>query len=272
MIDVIAQTPIEYSRQSRDYQVLARLYTALYNFSKLYIDDMSVWDNNIDNKLSTLRSKTLNFHPKHAWEDEALDAAVSCIKHWIRLKGTRKAIEEVLEILIRVNNLVGKPIVEIDYTSYTMLIKIPKQLASMGCVEDLLELIIPIGMGWRIIEYISITEGFDNDKYELIDYIGKDNRYFIPVYKMGIGGPLIEYSVEDIPSYTNVRSDVPSLHVAPGEINVPGVIGEIISTSNSVWPAKNNKSQGTTVHYNIVTTMQEVDNSYNEDSEGNDGE
>ncbi|MBQ3422375.1 MAG: hypothetical protein IJH34_12075 [Romboutsia sp.] len=66
MINVIKQTPIEYSKQSRDYQVIARLYTALYNFNLMYIDDMNVWNSNIDNKLTMLRAKTLNFHPKHA--------------------------------------------------------------------------------------------------------------------------------------------------------------------------------------------------------------
>lgn len=42
MIDVVKQTPAEYSKQSRDYQVLARLYTALYNMNKMYIDNMQV--------------------------------------------------------------------------------------------------------------------------------------------------------------------------------------------------------------------------------------
>ena len=61
MIDVIKQTPREYSAQSRDYQVLARLYSALFNVSKMYIDNLSVWNNDIDNRLATLRAKTLNF-------------------------------------------------------------------------------------------------------------------------------------------------------------------------------------------------------------------
>lgn len=260
MIDVIAQTPIEYSKQSRDYQVIARLYTALYNFSKMYIDDMEVWDANIDNKLSHLRAKTLNFHPKHAWEYEALDAAVSCIKHWIRLKGTRKAIEEVLEILIRINNLVGEPIVDIDYNTYTLVIKIPKQLASMGCVEDLLELIIPIGMGWRIIEYIKITEGFDNDKYEFSDTIGKDNICYLPSALLGIGGPRIKYN-NGIPQYVVEETSeyqAPSLHIAPGQIPNPGVIGSVISTSKSIWPDENNKSQGAIIHYNVVSNLGEI--------------
>ena len=42
MIDVVKYTPAEYSAQSRDYQVLARLYTALFNISKMYIDNMSI--------------------------------------------------------------------------------------------------------------------------------------------------------------------------------------------------------------------------------------
>jgi hypothetical protein len=42
MIDIIKQTPEEYSLQSRDYQVLARLYTAVFNYSKMYIDNLSI--------------------------------------------------------------------------------------------------------------------------------------------------------------------------------------------------------------------------------------
>ena len=66
MIDVVRQTPLEYSKQSRDYQVLARLYTSLYNMNKMYIDNMDIWEKDIDNKLTTLRSRTLNFIPKHS--------------------------------------------------------------------------------------------------------------------------------------------------------------------------------------------------------------
>ena len=131
MIDVIAQTPIEYSKQSRDYQVIARLYTALYNLSKMYIDDMSVWDANIDNKLSHLRAKTLNFHPKHAWDYDTLDAAVSCLKYLVMRKGTKPAIEDCVIILQRVNNLKGRPEVDVDYNTYTINIKIPKQQLSI---------------------------------------------------------------------------------------------------------------------------------------------
>lgn len=268
MIDVIAQTPIEYSRQSRDYQVIARLYTALYNLSKMYIDDMDIWNANIDNKLSYLRGKTLNFHPKHAWDYDALDAATSCLKYLVRHKGTKPAIQECVRILERVNQLKdipNGPIVEVDYDTYTIIIKIPKQLASMGVVEDLLRLIIPIGMGYRIVEFEMITDGVE-DHFEFSDKIDiRHNVKLIPTYKMGIGGPKIEYDGEGKPHY--VEDGYPSLHIAPG------VMGEVVTPDvvtpehASIWPADNNESQGAMIHYNLVTTMGEVRDSHGEVNE-----
>ena len=38
MIDAVKDTPIEYSKQSRDYQVLALIYTILFNQPKMFAD------------------------------------------------------------------------------------------------------------------------------------------------------------------------------------------------------------------------------------------
>lgn len=266
MIDVIAQTPIEYSKQSRDYQVIARLYTALFNINKMYIDDMSVWDANIDNKLSHLRAKTLNFHPKHAWDYEALDAATSCLKYLVKHKGTIPAIQEAVRILERINRIkdtINGPSVEVDYNTYTIKIMIPKQLASMGVVEDLLELIIPIGMGYRIIETLTLNDSVE-DRFVFNDKIDvRKNVRVLPTYKFGVGGPKIKYE-NGKPVYvddeTHTSDDLPSLHMAPG------VIGEI-DVQESIWPddkGENNKSQGAMVDYNLVTTMGEVRDSHGE--------
>lgn len=164
MIDVIKQTPAEYSKQSRDYQVLARLYTALYNINKMYIDNMSVWDNDIDNKLTTLRARTLNFIPKHSWDLDDLDAAISCFKYIMRKKGTITAIKFCLTILLRIRKLTGV----IDESAGTLIIddknnfievRIPTQLASAGVIEDLFNYLLPAGMTYRITEYKSFAPG-----------------------------------------------------------------------------------------------------------------
>jgi len=166
MIDVIKQTPSEYSKQSRDYQVLARLYTALYNLSKMYTDNMSVWSLNIDNKLSVLRSKTLNFDPKHDWDLDELDSAISCFKYIMRSKGTITALKFCLTILLRTKNIeadLNDASIEVTEDGI-LLVKIPKQLASAGIVEDLFEYLLPAGMLYRIIEYSSYDTGDNTTK------------------------------------------------------------------------------------------------------------
>ena len=208
----------------------------------------------------------MNFHPKHAWDYEALDAATSCLKYLVKHKGTRPAIQEAVRILERINRIkdtINGPVVEVDYNTYTVIIKIPKQLASMGVVEDLLELIIPIGMGYRIIETLTLNDSVE-DRFVFNDKIDvRKNVRVLPTYKFGVGGPKIKYE-NGKPVYvddeTHTSDDLPSLHMAPG------VIGEI-DVQESIWPddkGENNKSQGAMVDYNLVTTMGEVRDSHGE--------
>lgn len=165
MIDVIRQTPSEYSKQSRDYQLIARLFTALYNVTKMYIDDMSVWETNIDNKLTTLRSKTLNFIPNHSWDLNDLDAVISYFKYIMRKKGTTTALIFSLNILMRIRKLQGviseeRGTLEIDGNRIT--VKVPQRLTSAGVVEDLFSYLLPAGMTYRIIEYQESDLGNQN--------------------------------------------------------------------------------------------------------------
>lgn len=228
MINVIKQTPIEYSKQSRDYQVIARLYTALYNFNLMYIDDMNVWNSNIDNKLTMLRAKTLNFHPKHAWGLDALDAAMSCFKYIMRLKGTKEAIEYCIQILLRINKLEGKP--EITFDDNYIIIAIPMQLASMGIVEDLLELILPAGMKYRIMEYKHTDSDIGTQFYGST----RIDSHNIPTINLGIYA-----GTNENPKY--------GVHY-------------IDENGEPVWPETSSEgvdNQGTNLYYNNVINLEE---------------
>lgn len=188
MIDVIRQTPAEYSKQSRDYQLIARLFTALYNVTKMYIDDMNVWETNIDNKLTTLRSKTLNFIPNHSWDLNDLDAVISYFKYIMRKKGTTTALIFSLNILMRIRKLQGviseeRGTLEINGNHIT--VKVPQRLTSAGVVEDLFSYLLPAGMTYRIIEYQESDLGNQNvTNIGLIDILESDES--IDTYQMGI--------------------------------------------------------------------------------------
>ena len=188
MIDVIKQTPIEYSKQSRDYQLIARLYTAIYNLTKMYIDDMNVWETDIDNKLTTLRSRTLNFVPNHHWDLDDLDAVISYFKYIMRKKGTTTALIFALNILLRIRKLHGEISEQrgtLEIKGNMIIVKIPQRLTSLGVVEDLFSYLIPAGMTYRIIEYQESDLGNKNvTELGLTDII--DSYEFISSEDMGI--------------------------------------------------------------------------------------
>ena len=188
MIDVIKQTPKIYSEMSRDYQVISRLHSALYNASKMYIDNMSIWESDIDDKLAYLRAKTLNFDPKHSWSLKDLESVTSCFKYLIKRKGAKIALEYLLNILMKVHNLKNSnsklDMVSIEDNNVT--IRVEENLATIGIVEDLIKYILPAGLTYRIIEYKSMDMGSDRPTTEVNVYNGDATVSRIPGTKNDI--------------------------------------------------------------------------------------
>ena len=188
MIDVIKQTPKIYSEMSRDYQVISRLHSALYNVSKMYIDNMSIWESDIDDKLAYLRAKTLNFDPKHSWSLKDLESVTSCFKYLIKRKGAKIALEYLLNILMKVHNLKNSNS-KLDMVSIkdnNVTIRVEENLATIGIVEDLIKYILPAGLTYRIIEYKSMDMGSDRPTTEVNVYNGDATVSHIPGTKNDI--------------------------------------------------------------------------------------
>ena len=178
MIDVIKRTPEAYSRISRDYQILARLYSALFNISKSYIDSMSVWDRDIDNNLTTLRAKTLNFQPKHSWALDDLEAVTTCFKYLMMNKGTEKAIEYCISILMKIEKVNG-PINEdtVIIRDNNLTIRLEEGLLSWGVLEDLVKYLLPAGFTYRVIRYSSLSTDNNISKFNYGDVKLKYRRF-----------------------------------------------------------------------------------------------
>ncbi len=227
MIDVIKQTPIEYSNLSRDYQVIARLYSLLFNYSKLYIDDLSIWDSNIDNKLVTLRAKTLNFDAKHSWDLDELEAVTSCFKYLIRKKGSSECFKYCVNILLRslgLSSVLDAQNITIDQANYQVIVRADVTTLTSGIIEDLLAYLLPAGWTYRVIKYTSYSAGsglstkikYDGDSVKTApfntsykQYIGNDTtkKRFIThtwVYN--------EEQVKDVPDEN--ESDTDDMHIS----------------------------------------------------------
>ncbi len=187
MIDIIKRTPEEYSKQSRDYQVLARLYSALFNVSKMYIDDMNIWDKNIDNKLSLLRARTLNFDPQHDWDLDDLDVVTSCFKYLIKYKGTKTALKYIISIMMKIRKIdddIDESTITIEDNNIT--IRLEDDLITLGIMEDIIKYILPAGYTYRIIEYrsydlsdILVTEVRASDSISKIEKVTNSYKMYI---------------------------------------------------------------------------------------------
>lgn len=180
MIDVVKRTPKIYRDESRDFQVLARLYTALFSVSKMYADDLRVWDPNIDNKLITLRSRTVNFINRHQWDLNDLEAITSCFKYLMRNKGTKFAIQACINILMKSRGIdtgISVDSVMLDSTGCINIWVVNDKIMT-GIMEDLIRYLIPTGLIYRLYNYdlevINAAKGIITDIYYRQDYIVKN--------------------------------------------------------------------------------------------------
>ena len=156
MIDAIKNTPIEYSKQSRDYQALAVIYTFIFNQIKMYSDEIkNIWTDDIDDNLLRLRSLTLNFDYKYNWNNRDLEGITNCFRYLVRTKRTIGAIEMCMQILARLQGLeLTSSTVEIE--NHTVIIKLSENLSNLGVIEDVLRYILPAGFGYRVIKYVEV--------------------------------------------------------------------------------------------------------------------
>lgn len=148
MIDFIKQSPPIYSKESRDYQLISRLLTALLSYSESYTDNMNIWTNNINDKLSELRALSLNFIPKHQWPVDTLNAVTSCFKELIRSKGSIDAIRACFYIILRFENIESD--VDIKIINNTIQVEIAENIEKIGAIKDLLDYIVPAGVDYEI--------------------------------------------------------------------------------------------------------------------------
>lgn len=174
--------PKVYYSESRDFQLLGRVFEILFNYNKLN-NDLILSDplsRNANSKLIDLLATTIGFNPKHTYNNEDLAAICQNFVNLIRQKGSITAIENAIKILL---NRQGINIGEIDMINmeeddygnklYNLIIYIPQQLNDTIILEDLFDYILPAGWNYRFINYMAINLDDTNTK---LAYSDKDTK------------------------------------------------------------------------------------------------
>lgn len=171
MIDTLKITPSIYSKESRDYQLIGRLYNAVFNYAKMSIDGMNNFplSKDSDKRFLDLVAKTIGFESKHSYNTENLYALCSSFKKIVSHKGTKKAIEELLSVLLNSQNI--DKLFKVDvYTNkntgkfkpYSIVIYVPTELNDIIMLEDMMSYILPAGFVYEI--YVRDIEETDEVK------------------------------------------------------------------------------------------------------------
>lgn len=142
-------TPKVYYQQSRDFQLLGRLFDVVLNSVKanaemLYSLPLS---QNSDERLLQLMSLTMGFKARHDYNNQQLKAFCSVFPYIIKHKGSLAAFEALVNALANAQGLNDSAVnVSIDETKKIVIFQLPKTFRGKTLLRDALTYILPAGM------------------------------------------------------------------------------------------------------------------------------
>ena len=159
--------PQYYVQESRDFQMLVRLLTLAVGACK-YDADQIQYSNNpdlcSDRTLFHLDGK-LGFLPNKEYISSYLREVAKVFARLVRIKGTRKAIVQAVQLFFQAQNLQTSMYVDItnggtssEDTDYVINIGMASDVKNTDLLEDILRYILPTGYVTNIFFYDSIEK------------------------------------------------------------------------------------------------------------------
>ena len=158
MIKTKNLTPENYYKQSRDFQLIGRIFDFVLNYLKTNVDAVSnnPFSEDFDLELTKILATSLGFKQSHEYNNKQLKALCSTFTYLLRNKGNIKSIENLLNLLANTENNADRFIVNIneEVDPYNLLIYIPLDVKDTTLCEDVLKYILPAGMSYTIISQL----------------------------------------------------------------------------------------------------------------------
>lgn len=157
--------PEIYVNESRDFQILCRLYDSVLGGVKYSIDSLqrSSSTPDCDNTLLDLLKTKLGLFTSLEAEEYALRYVLQCYPHLIRYKGSKKAVNDVLTLFSRISNAPpGDYDPEILEKEHRLVLKFTQTPKSDKLLLEILKYILPIGY---IVEYIIVDSSITSTSH-----------------------------------------------------------------------------------------------------------
>jgi hypothetical protein len=163
MIKTERHVPEYYYNESRDFQLIGRIFEGVFNYSKTATDTIvnTPLSSNYNSSLLDLFTTTIGFESKHKYDVPNLLALVNSFKSILKIKGTKKSIEDCVRILLKAQNIPELFEVDVESTEEItsegtvfirdVVIYIPKEVKDIALLEDMLDYVLPAGFNYSII-------------------------------------------------------------------------------------------------------------------------
>lgn len=147
--------PEVYYKESRDFSFVGRLFEVLLNYMKtngdLVYSDLN--SENIKSMLIDLLNTTLGFESKHEYITKDLIYIASAFSDILRKKGTKAALNEIVDLLLTSQGIYLKERLEESAEGYLLYpeddfvwkLIIPTEMKDVVLLEDLLDYVLPAG-------------------------------------------------------------------------------------------------------------------------------
>lgn len=201
MIDLLRvenNVPTVYCNDSRDFQLLCRLYTAVVNTVKFDIDSMHYLTQTqlCKSEVLDLLATKLGFLTNREYEGDKLRYILSAFPDMVKNKGSLLAIKQCINTFLKIYNIRTNILVwytaeattvyNVALDDHTIIVGLNEALrGGTQVLQDMLRFILPVGFGLYIYYYRSLSDNtilIDTNKATLLfvsDDINSNVRTFM---------------------------------------------------------------------------------------------
>ena len=165
--------PQVYVEESRDFQLIGRIIETIIN-ANIYNNNsiLSTLDaKKINERLLELLATKVGFYHKHNIDVKVLRYIISAFPYIIKYKGSKKGIESAINVILKIEQPMEPPEINIDNINYSINIYTNKKLVNKDALSDILEYIVPVGYTYSIQEYQKRSETDTIFSEDSISYI-----------------------------------------------------------------------------------------------------
>lgn len=163
LIRVQDSVPECYENQSRDFQLIGRLYDCVINGVKFDIDSMLNLTNTLkcNQRVLQLLQTKLGFFSDALLTDDELRYTLSAFPFIVKNKGSLKGIKQAVYVFLKANHLISSAMISImqkdGVNPYSIVIGINSPIMNTTLLDEIFKYILPTGYTVSYMFYTNIS-------------------------------------------------------------------------------------------------------------------